>query len=383
MVAVRGLRLTPPLGDDHISLNLKATYNWYSRLRPGETGQLADEPLQLGLQDCREQLYLFIRIGGSLLNLGSCTDLCRLLSDPTRVRLLSLLVDEELTVAELTRITRVTQSRVSTHLGKLREAGLVRDRRAGNQCFYRIDLDGMAPQARAFWETVQMTTHDPLIDEDLARVSVVVQSRNGGSWAESVAGRMHRHYSPGRTWESGSRALLGLTRLGRVLDVASGDGVLTELVAPRAESVTCLDHSPKVISAARKRLSKVPNVTFAVGDMHHLPFADDSFEQVILLNALTYAAQPARVIDEVARVLSAGGRLVASTLKKHKHREEVLRYNHVVFGFDPGELRELLESRGLRVDLCDETCRENRKPHFEIVTIHATRADHPRKRELS
>ncbi|MEM7165800.1 MAG: metalloregulator ArsR/SmtB family transcription factor [Planctomycetota bacterium] len=317
-----------------------------------------------------------------MLNLGSCTDLCRLLGDPTRVRLLSLLGEEELTVAELTRITRVTQSRVSTHLGKLREAGLVRDRRDGNHCFYRIDLAGMPPQARAFWETLQHTTDDPLIDEDLARVSTVVQSRNGGSRAESVAGRMHRHYSPGRTWESGSRALLGLTRLGRVLDVASGDGVLTELIAPRAQSVTCLDHSPKVIGAARKRLHRVPNVTFAVGDMHQLPFSDNSFEQVILLNALTYANNPTQVIDEVARVLTPAGRLVASTLKKHKHREEVRRYNHVVCGFEPQKLRQLLESRGLRVDLCDETCRESRKPHFEIVTIHASRAEHPRKGQI-
>ncbi|MHC4732038.1 MAG: ArsR/SmtB family transcription factor, partial [Planctomycetota bacterium] len=70
--------------------------------------------------------------------LAAATDLMRLLGDPTRVRLLSLLAKEELTVAELTQVTRLTQSRVSTHLGKLREAGLVRDRRAGTSSYYRV-----------------------------------------------------------------------------------------------------------------------------------------------------------------------------------------------------------------------------------------------------
>ena len=54
----------------------------------------------------------------------------KVFADATRVRLLALLEQEELTVAELSAITRLAQPRVSTHLARLKEAGLVRDRRA-------------------------------------------------------------------------------------------------------------------------------------------------------------------------------------------------------------------------------------------------------------
>ena len=90
--------------------------------------------------------------------LGATTDLLRLLGDPTRVRLLALLEREELTVAELTRITRLAQSRVSTHLGKLRDAGLVRDRKSGAASFHRMAGAGMPPEARALWEVVQQAS---------------------------------------------------------------------------------------------------------------------------------------------------------------------------------------------------------------------------------
>ena len=78
-----------------------------------------------------------------MLDLNNGADLLRVLGDPTRVRLLSLLAGDELTVAELTRITRLPQSRVSTHLGRLRAAGLVRDRRSGASCFYALNESGM------------------------------------------------------------------------------------------------------------------------------------------------------------------------------------------------------------------------------------------------
>src|SRR5262245_37135863 len=98
------------------------------------------------------------RASGPSLDLSSSTDLLRLLADPTRVRLLNLLEDGELSVAELVRATRLPQSRVSTHLGKLREGGLVRDRRVGSSSLYA--LCG-SEETRALWERVHQQTADP------------------------------------------------------------------------------------------------------------------------------------------------------------------------------------------------------------------------------
>lgn len=315
-----------------------------------------------------------------MLSLSHSAELCRLLSEPARLRLLALLAQEELTVAELTRVTRLTQSRVSSHLGKLREANLVRDRRQGSSTFYSLSEGRGTESLRRVWELVRTQTADPIFVQDAERVAEVLQSRDGGSWAESVAGRMHRHYSPGRTWESGLRALLGLTRLERVLDVASGDGVLAELIAPRAREVVCLDQSPRVVAAGRARLAHLGHVTCVVGDMHHLPFRDGGFDAVLLLNALTYAHDPLRALTETARVLRPGGSLVASTLKAHPHRDIVDRYNHVACGFEPEQLAVQLRVAGLEVELCERSCRENRPPHFEIITVHARRvAPHPQQ----
>ncbi|MHC4133720.1 MAG: ArsR/SmtB family transcription factor [Planctomycetota bacterium] len=306
--------------------------------------------------------------------LAAATDLMRLLGDPTRVRLLSLLAKEELTVAELTQVTRLTQSRVSTHLGKLREAGLVRDRRAGTSSYYRVTRKNMPVDARRLWEVVQVTARDPLLKQDAARLREVVRARSGGvSWADSVAGQMERHYSPGRTWEAALRGLLGLTRLGSVLDMASGDCAIAELVAPRARGVTCLDISATVLAAGRRRMAHLPHVSFRRGDMHALPFRDESFDHVLMLACLGYADDPARAVAEAARVLKPGGNVVAATLRKHDHKDVVAHYDHVQLGFDAGQLRQWFEAAGLTVELCDVTSREPRSPHFAVITVHASR----------
>ncbi len=252
-------------------------------------------------------------------DLNDTADLLKLMSDPTRVRLLSLLGSEELTVAELTHATRLPQSRVSTHLGRLREAGLVRDRRAGPSCFYALNENGMSVDARSLWDLLRERTVDPLLDEDGQRARELISQR-GETWADSVAGQMERHYSPGRSWETALCALLGLVRLGDVLDVASGDGALAELIAPRAASVTCVDISAKVVAAGRRRLAHLPCVDFQVGDMQSLDFAAHSFDQVLLMHALSYAGDPRRAATEAARVLRPGGTLVGVTLKTHRHR---------------------------------------------------------------
>jgi len=304
-----------------------------------------------------------------LMKLADQTDLVRLFADPTRVRLLHLVEREELTVAELTRITRIGQSRVSTHLARLREAGLVRDRRAGASSFHALRERDMPAEARRLWEILRRDARDHVLADDRRRLEELLRQR-GGTWADSVAGHMERHYSPGRTWEAALRGVLGLARLGRVLDIASGDCAIAELVAPRARSVTCIDTSATVLAAGRRRLARLANVSFRRADMHALPFRDGSFGEVLLLACLDYAHRPEAAVAEACRVLRRGGRLVAVTLRRHAHPEVGARYNHVQTGFEPGELRGMFGRAGLAVDLCEITSRERRAPHFEVITVH-------------
>ncbi len=296
----------------------------------------------------------------------------RVLSDSTRVRLLALLEREELTVAELSGITRLAQPRVSTHLAKLKEHGLVRDRRAGVSAYYRFAEDDMDRAQRALWKALSDGADDPLLRADAERLPEVLAARaSEQNWADSVAGDMERHYSPGRTWEALARAALQLVKPGDVLDIASGDGVLAELLAPRAKHYVCLDSNPRVVAAARARLRPFRNVEVIEGDMHAIAFPDASFDLVLLMHALTYADTPAAALADSARVLRPGGQLIATTLHRHEHRAAIEPYGHANLGFAPKDLSRMAVRAGLAVDTCEVITREKRPPHFEVVSLLA------------
>jgi ArsR family transcriptional regulator len=301
--------------------------------------------------------------------LDAVTDRLKAFADPSRVRLLALLSEEELTVAELTAITELPQPRVSTHLGRLKEAGLVLDRRDRGSSYYR--LEGWDAGTRALWDAVRTDAEDPLLARDRTRLAEVMGER--GAWADTVAGAMERNYSPGRTWESLARGMVGLVRLGDVADVASGDGAVAEILAPRSRTIACVDKSAAVVEKARRRLAGFANVTVSEGDMHDLPSPDASFDTVLLLASLSFTDRPEIALDEAARVLRAGGSLVVTTLAAHEHVDVARRYGHSNGGFEPRTLHRIATGAGLVVDHCGVTSTERRAPHFEIVTLFAHR----------
>lgn len=306
-----------------------------------------------------------------MLNLKATNELCQVLADASRVRLLALLSHEALSVAELTRVTGLTQSRVSTHLAKLKTAGLVKVRRNGTLSHYAATETATDREEARLWAQLRGRLTDPLLEQDLLRARAEIAARQQPTWADSVAGQMERHYSPGRTWETTARALLGVLELGEVVDLASGDGALAELLAPRAQSVTCVDVSPSVISAGQGRLGHLENVHFVRGDMHDLPLEPSRFDQAFLMNALTYARDPGVVLKEAARVLRPSGRLVATTLHTHAHADAVQPFDHLQLGFRPEELIRLCRGAGLQVDSCRVTHEEKRAPHFQVITLVA------------
>ena len=288
------------------------------------------------------------------------------------MRLLVLLEREEFSVAELAAITQLAQPRVSTHLAKLREANLVADRRDGVSVYYRIPARANDDSAQALWHAIREHTQDPLLQQDQDRISQVLATRaRDHSWADSVAGDMERHYSPGRTWEATARGLVHLLKLGDVLDVASGDGVLAELLAPRVKRLVCLDLSAKVVQAGQNRVASRKNAEFQQGDMHELPLPDDSFDTVLMLHALTYTKKPQQVLLEAARVLRVGGQLLAITLQQHAHEKAVEPFDHVNLGFTEKSLERMCAKAGLTVRQCAVSAVEKRAPNFSVLTLLA------------
>jgi ubiquinone/menaquinone biosynthesis C-methylase UbiE/DNA-binding transcriptional ArsR family regulator len=315
--------------------------------------------------------------------LSETVDILRLFADPTRVRLVALLDGNELSVAEITQITELPQSGVSTHLGKLRDAGVLRDRRQGVSTYYTMNEGTMPETVRRLWNLFGENQDAPLLSSDRARCQEILRARQKtGSWAESVAGQMDRHYSPGRTWEATMFGFMSYITLGDVLDAGSGDGTVATLLAPRSKSVTCLDLSPKVLQAAQGRLSDFGNIRFAHGDIHALPFPDSHFDHVLLLHVLTYAKDPTLALREAARVLRPRGDLLVTTLAHHDHADVTAPYGHVNQGFRPRTLHGwLTRQAGLQVKRCEVTSHEKRPPHFAVISAFARKPDSLRKQD--
>jgi ArsR family transcriptional regulator len=305
------------------------------------------------------------------MDLATASSVLRLLADPTRVRLLALLEREELTVAELASVLHLAQPRVSTHLAKLKEAELVRDRRAGVSAYYRANNEG-DNHHHTLLHSLRESIDDALLREDAARLPGVLANRaREAGWADTVAGDMERHYSPGRTWETLARSLLQLLETGDVLDIASGDGITAELLAPHARSIVCVDSSERVAAAAAKRLKPFANVKVVHGDMHALDLGRQRFDLVLMLHALTYAERPAVAVAEAARLLRSGGRLLAVTLGRHDHRAVVEPFDHRNLGFAQAELEGFARTAGLDVISCTRLSRERKAPHFEVISLLA------------
>ena len=267
------------------------------------------------------------------LSLDQGTELCRLLADTSRLRLLLLLERFPLSVAELTEITGLAQSRISTHLAKLSRAGLVSTQRNIGTTAGLYSAAEQTGDAGELWQLMRDRIADTQAQLDRERAEEVIRARKSSlTWAETVAGRMERHYSPGRTWEATAHALIGLLDLGDVLDLASGDGVLAELLAGHVRSVMCVDISAKVLEAAHKRLRHRRDVELCRADMHAPPFAPASFDHVFLMHALSFTQEPARVIKACADVLRPGGRLIVSTLNAHRYEAAMQAYDHLNLG---------------------------------------------------
>jgi ArsR family transcriptional regulator len=299
------------------------------------------------------------------MDLAQCVETLHLLGDESRIRLCVLLRDRELCVSDLVRVTGISQSRVSTHLGRLREAGYVRDRRQGPQTFYALSHAQLPKTAQAVLDEAAQS-RDVTLAGDLQRLAELEAERRGQQ-PSALADELESYYSPGRTWQSLTVGLAALLRLGDVLDVGSGEGAAAAVLAPYCRTLTCLDMNPRLAAAAHTRLHKHAHVRVLRADAHALPFAAASFDAALLFHTLTYAERPSDVVRECARVLRPAGRLVILCLDQHEQTTLTAPYGERHAGFSPRTLTDLLRVAGLHVRLAHVACRETRKPRLQVV----------------
>ena len=307
------------------------------------------------------------------------SDLLRLLADPTRARLVLLIAKGELTVGELQEILGMKQARISTHLSLLRQSGLAADRRDGKRTHYTLSA-GLPAATRALLDAVrEALAGDPAAQADQRALRRLADSRRRAADAHfnRVAGRLGRHYCPGRSWEAVGRMLCQLVPPLRIADLGAGEGVLSQLLARRAAFVHCVDKSPRMVKVGRElaRREGIRNLDYVLGDIEAIPLKSGSVDLALLSQALHHAEQPRRALAEAHRILRPGGRVVILDLKAHRFEKARELYADRWLGFEPNDLCDWLEAAGFAQPEARVVSREENGPRFETLLAVA---DKPR-----
>ena len=297
--------------------------------------------------------------------------LLRALADSTRLRIAALLDRAELSVQELQEITHLGQSRISTHLGLLQEAGLLESRREGKRTFYKPHSQPDAVVKDALQLAVRGAHQLPEFAQDRLNLKRILARRTEQEklYFEHVAGRFDRSYGPGRSWQAFGQLLLRILPPLVVADLGSGEGLLSELLARRAKQIIAVDNSEKMVAfgAAKALKSGLKNLEFRLGDLEDPPIESASVDLAILSQALHHAADPARAIQSAHRILVPGGRIMVLDLLQHSFKQAQELYGDRWLGFSDGELHSWLEEAGFKEIEVGTVAREEQPPHFQTI----------------
>ena len=272
------------------------------------------------------------------------------LGDATRSRMLLLLERHELTVGELCAILQLPQSTVSRHLKTLADAGWVSSRRDGTSRYYTLALDERDDRARRLWMLLRdqvRTTRGA--DQDTRRLTTVLNSRQAKSqqFFESAAAQWDKLRQDlfGRGFHLQALPAL-LDRACVVGDLGCGTGELSAALAPFVRRVIAVDRSGDMLRAAQRRVSDMPNVEVRKGELQDLPIADGELDAVTLVLVLHHLPDPAAALQEAARVLKPGGRLLVADMLPHDREEYRQQMGHVWLGFGDDQITRLCAAAG-------------------------------------
>ena len=303
--------------------------------------------------------------------MNSTLQALRALSDPTRLRIVALLEKDELSVNELQEITRMGQSRISTHLGLLQDSGLVQSRREGKRTFYKLNAttNGVAGEfiQLAIRGAKELGEH---VSDQINLKRILNRRREQAQlYFNQIAGRFDRVYGPGRSWQAFGHLLLRILPPLVVADLGSGEGLLSELLARRSKKVIAVDNSEKIVAfgAAKAKKNNLKNLEFRLGDLEKPPVEPESVDLAILSQALHHAAEPAKAISSAYKLLKPGGQIMILDLLKHNFERAHELYGDRWLGFPESDLHLWLEQAGFKKIEISVVAREEQPPHFETV----------------
>jgi ubiquinone/menaquinone biosynthesis C-methylase UbiE len=302
----------------------------------------------------------------------------RALSDPTRLRIVALLERDELSVAELQEITRLGQSRISTHLGLLQDSELVQSRREGKRAFYKLNENAGATEREFIQLAIRGAKELTETAGDQINLKRVLARRREQAqvYFNQIAGRFDRVYGPGRSWQAFGHLLLRVLPPVVVADLGAGEGLLSELLARRAKKVIAVDNSEKIVEFGKAKAKKngLKNLEFRQGDLQNPPIDPDSVDLVILSQALHHAEVPAEAIAAAHKILKSGGQIMILDLLKHNVENAREVYGDRWFGFAESDLHHWLEQAGFKKIEISVVAREEQPPHFQTILAGAEKA---------
>jgi ubiquinone/menaquinone biosynthesis C-methylase UbiE len=282
----------------------------------------------------------------------------RAAGDPTRLRLLLLLRQAELTVSELIEIVGQSQPRVSRHLKLLCEAELLERFKEGSWVFYRASEQGKGADFGAAIAHIA-APDSAVLASDRKRLAAVRETRAAEAAAYFKANaqqweRIRALHAPEKDVEAAIVRHIAATPMNLLLDAGTGTGRMLELLSPYVKRAIGVDVSAEMLAIARDRLARahVTHAQVRLGDVYRLPFANGSalagFDAVLFHQVLHYLDDPAAAVAEAARVMRAGGRLLIADFAPHEL--EFLRndFAHRRLGFADREVQSWFQAAGLK-----------------------------------
>jgi len=293
----------------------------------------------------------------------------RLLADETRLRLLLLLRKEELSVVEIQEVLGMGQSRISSHLAQLRQAGLVRDRRAGKNIYYALANDPAHAELSSIIEAAAKELPEAARDQAALKVALKRRDDKAREYFNQLAGKFGRAYCPGRTWDAVAHMLFTLVPSIVIADLGAGEGTLSQLLAKRAKKVIAVDNSEKMVEFGADLAKKhgFKNLEYRFGEIEAPPIPANTVDLALLSQALHHAAAPQRAITAAYQILKKGGRIAVLDLLAHQFEEARELYADRWLGFSEAELQQFLETAGFRDIEVHVVSREAQPPHFQTV----------------
>lgn len=272
------------------------------------------------------------------------------LADATRLRLLRLLEQQELGVADLCVILQMPQSTVSRHLKVLIDNRWIVSRRQATAHLYRMVLDELDEPARRLWLIArEQILATPTTQQDELRLARLLRDRDTDSQAffASAAAQWSKLRDEYYGEQFTTAALLGLLPGNwTVADLGCGTAEVSEQLAPHVGRIIAVDNSPAMLKAARQRTAKLTNVELRQGDIAALPLEAASCDAALLLLVLSYLPQPLPALREAVRVLKPGGRLVVVDLLPHDREDFRRQMGQHHRGFEPSQVQNDLKEAG-------------------------------------